>query len=93
MNYNERKPIEIVNVHISPQQRDAVKARLAAQWPTVAGCQIVTARGMFRLLAVRGAIIPAACTPQRVLDAILYVQAQADVASDMAVLQPDQVSA
>lgn len=85
------KPIEIWNVRISPKQRDAVKAHLAAQWPSVDACQVVTSNGRFRLLAVRGAVIPDACTPRAVLDAILHVQAQVD--ATMAVLQPDKVSA
>jgi hypothetical protein len=83
------KPVELYDVSITKAQRAEIKARLAAVWPEIDGCQIVTSGGRFRLLAVRGATIPADCTDVYVLSVVQMVQAR----TAALILTPDKVVA
>ena len=85
-----KRDITIFNAPLSDKQRDEVKRRLIARWPSVAGCQAINTNRRFRLLPVRGATIPDDLTDEYVLGVVEAVQ-NPDIDAGMAILQPDRV--
>lgn len=85
-----QRGITVYDAPLNAAQRAEVKRRLSAMWPTIARCQTIQTGGKFRIHPYNGAVIPDACTPEHVRS---VVDAVLNPPSDMAVLQPDKVSA